>query len=647
MGLKKYEKENSVNLVIKKSIRDADNPRLKYKLVTFLCKHHGQHEKIGDTRQTKSYQIGCKFYLTVQQKPVNGVQMLVITSLDEDHNHDRSADLFKHMPKQRKEVIEEKGTYLKQAFESRSNFRILHNQVNTSNASGGIATLKDLYNAKVKYAAAEQRHESDLVNLVNEMLKVDSAVVKVFRNEDNELDSIFFQDERMRAMFSAYPDVLLFNGTYKLNDRRMSLVVVMVIDGNGESQVAGFFIVRSENENTFRFLFREFKHENPNHDEIEVIISDKSFANRNTFQAEFPNSQHQLCVFHVLQIFEREITTAKRGITPEQRKEVISILIKMVYAESRQQYNQLYRALQNLNCPRAQEYFDQNRYDITEQWVGYLVDSYRHYENRTNNRLEELNQKIKSVVTKYANLAKFFNDLIILMSSYNVERDHVAADNFLRRPLATIRDTDYDKQYALFLTYYAYSKYKSQSNRSDEIEFIRISEIDAQCIENNMIIDVTERNCSCRFFQTMHLPCAHIIKFLVSNGEDVFNETLCAYRWKKETAQFASEFEYVNPAVPSQSQLELVQVPTPPQPRRNLTPNEKFRSAEKMTKKNCETKISTAPNWLANFYNGRGLFYPTKYFTSRLNISTNSTLLKKLINHLITFQWCPMHYRAK
>lgn len=419
------------------------------------------------------------------------------------------------------------------------------------------------------------------------MLKIDSAVVKVLKNTNNELDSIFFQDERMRVMFGAYPDVLLFDGTYKLNDRRMPLVVLLIIDGNGESQVAGFFIVKSENGESFRFLFREFKTENPNYEKVEVIISDKSFANRNTFIAEFPNSEHHLCVFHVLQIFEREITTAKRNITQNQRQQALLILKNMVYAESRQAYNRQYNSLQALNSVDVMNYFDQNWHNITEQWVAYLVNRFRHYENRTNNRLEVLNQKIKSVVTKYSNLTKFFNSLISLMSSYNSERDHKAADNILRRPLTTHLDSAYDEKYASFLTYYAYLKYKRQSQLSNEIEFNQLTDVHAECIENNTVVNVTEQDCSCPFFQTMCLPCAHIIKFFLLNEREVYDETLCADRWMKTKSQFASEFDYVIPIIPTQAQAHIVTVPSQ-QIRRNLTPNEKFRAAEKETKKICE-----------------------------------------------------------
>ena len=44
-------------------------------------------------------------------------------------------------------------------------------------------------------------------------------------------------------MFQAYPEVLMVDATYKLNDLRLPLFVLLVIDGNGESEVCGLFLV--------------------------------------------------------------------------------------------------------------------------------------------------------------------------------------------------------------------------------------------------------------------------------------------------------------------------------------------------------------------------------------------------------------------
>ena len=47
-------------------------------------------------------------------------------------------------------------------------------------------------------------------------------------------------------MFSNFPELLLIDATYKLNDLRMPLYIMMVVDGNGESEIVALWIVASE-----------------------------------------------------------------------------------------------------------------------------------------------------------------------------------------------------------------------------------------------------------------------------------------------------------------------------------------------------------------------------------------------------------------
>lgn len=579
--LNDYEKSNFANYSVSKSALDQDRENLKYSFVKYCCKLFGDYVSTSTTRKTSSYKQGCASYIYVLQKEEENHHFLIITAMHEHHNHERSADLFNHMVKQRKQALENQREHIENVLVTKPNLRAVQKQVNIPGS--GVITLKDIHNFKAHLKQNATYTQNDLVQLIEVMMKIENASVKVFTNEQEQLDLVSFQDDRMKAFFNAYPELLMFDGTYKLNNLRMPVVILLVVDGNGESQVVGLAIVRSENDDSFRNFFEEFKKENPRHVDIQVIMSDKSFANRNAFRAAFPNAKHQLCVFHVLQIFIREVTTAKRNLTVAQKDEAIRILRRMVYANSQAEYDNLYRALRNIRSTELMAYFNDNWHNIIEQWVGFKVNQHANYENRTNNRLESLNQKIKSIVSKYSSLATFFDDLMTCIASFNLERDHVAADAILRRSLPTVNDTVYDAKYSKYLTKYAFDKYKLQSMRSANVRFESISDIDGECIEHNVLITVDDNTCSCNFYNTMKLPCAHIIAFLKEIGEDPFKPTLCANRWKKENAQFISEFQY---SAPSTSQSEVIT--TQSTRRRNMQPNEKFRAAQIETNKICE-----------------------------------------------------------
>ena len=76
------------------------------------------------------------------------------------------------------------------------------------------------------------------------------------------MQAIYFQTVEMKSMFMSYPEVLFIDTTYKLNDLRMPLYVLMAIDGNGESEIVCLWIVQSEDRSTLTSLFVEFKKHN-------------------------------------------------------------------------------------------------------------------------------------------------------------------------------------------------------------------------------------------------------------------------------------------------------------------------------------------------------------------------------------------------
>ena len=64
---------------------------------------------------------------------------------------------------------------------------------------------------------------------------ISDAEVTTFVDEGNTVQAIYFQTGEMKSMLMSYPEVLFIDATYKLNDLRMPLYILMSIDGNGES----------------------------------------------------------------------------------------------------------------------------------------------------------------------------------------------------------------------------------------------------------------------------------------------------------------------------------------------------------------------------------------------------------------------------
>ena len=124
--------------------------------------------------------------------------------------------------------------------------------------------------------------------------------MEIFTDDQNTFTGLFFQDGIMKAVFAAYPEVLLVDATYKLNELRMSVYLFLVIDSNGQSEIIGVFITLLETAGSIQKMVSSFKLHNSDWNLTKVVMSDKDFTERTVFLIEFPQASLLICLFHTL-----------------------------------------------------------------------------------------------------------------------------------------------------------------------------------------------------------------------------------------------------------------------------------------------------------------------------------------------------------
>ena len=55
------------------------------------------------------------------------------------------------------------------------------------------------------------------------------------------MQGIYFQDQEMKNVFTAYPELVCIDATYKPLDLRFQVNIILVEDGNGQSEIAAVF----------------------------------------------------------------------------------------------------------------------------------------------------------------------------------------------------------------------------------------------------------------------------------------------------------------------------------------------------------------------------------------------------------------------
>ncbi|KAJ8971664.1 hypothetical protein NQ314_000589 [Rhamnusium bicolor] len=100
---------------------------------------------------------------------------------------------------------------------------------------------------------------NDLKEVLNILQEDPNSYVEIMTDEVNTLQGIYFQTHQMKRCFSNYPELLLPDATYKLNNLRMPLYILMEIDGNF---VACTFILQHENSISISYMLNIFKKQN-------------------------------------------------------------------------------------------------------------------------------------------------------------------------------------------------------------------------------------------------------------------------------------------------------------------------------------------------------------------------------------------------
>ena len=117
-------------------------------------------------------------------------------------------------------------------------------------------------------------------------------------------------------------------GTYKLLHLRMPLYLLLAIDGDGSSEIVGMFILTEETQSVIESDVSIFKRFNPRWTDTKVIMSDKDFTERDAFKNCFPEASLNICLYHTLRSFRREITCEKLGITSAERCRCLELVLK-------------------------------------------------------------------------------------------------------------------------------------------------------------------------------------------------------------------------------------------------------------------------------------------------------------------------------
>lgn len=264
------------------------NMELYYYSITYACTKGGKQFKSTGKglRKTLTYKENCPMKINVRIS--DDGQTLKVLSIDDKHNHYVEKEFFEALPKQRRKYngnIKRPTKLIKRLKGYKKSVRSY-----LEDTSEKQILSKDYKNSR----RVNLSLKSDLDDVIKLLIQ-DNGFAHVATTEEGELVGMYYQSLYMKKCFSAYPEVILLDDTYKLQTN-MPLYFIMSINGNNEADVCCIFLITEEPASMIRHMLNVFKTNNTEWKNIKTFLTDKDFGEKSVLHEEFPITVHQSCV---------------------------------------------------------------------------------------------------------------------------------------------------------------------------------------------------------------------------------------------------------------------------------------------------------------------------------------------------------------
>ncbi|XP_057372194.1 uncharacterized protein LOC130693083 [Daphnia carinata] len=167
-----------------------------------------------------------------------------------------------------------------------------------------------------------------------EHLRDGGSIIHVDTDANGEGNMIYIQLQIQVELFDKYPEAIQLDGTHRTKKLEMPLYTIRIKDKFGLGQPVCFFFVREETTEGIKAGLTYFSKDN-NALKIEVIITDKDYAEIGAVKDIFVNAKSKLCHFHAFRAVD--ICLRKTNIELNHRKETYDSFHRAVYAKTQEE----------------------------------------------------------------------------------------------------------------------------------------------------------------------------------------------------------------------------------------------------------------------------------------------------------------------
>ena len=323
-------------------------------------------------------------------------------------------------------------------------------------------------------------------------------------DEDSKFKYVFVAYAACIKGFRCMRKVIAVDGTWLKSKYKGVMLIATAQDGNFHQYPIAWGVVDSENDASWSWFLTKLHDLIPDESEL-VFISDRHQSIINGLSNIYKKSQHGHCRWHLSQNIKARVRV----------KGVVKLFEQTANAYKVSEFNKLYDELKN-RYPGAVNYLEESNVPL-HKWARSHFTGCR-YNIMTTNGAESINAVMKEP-REYPIVALLEAMQAKVSEWFNNRRNIVASINTSCTPLTPMAENIIRKRFKKALEMNV-----KQLNRF---------EYEVTGKDNDAIVDLGQRQCSCRVFDLDKLPCVHALAAYEQAGIEVYD--LCSNYYKLET----------------------------------------------------------------------------------------------------------------
>jgi hypothetical protein len=514
------------------SVKLSKNKTLKWDSVTVCCAHTGEprsHVEAGKRqRNTYSKKMDCTAKIRVvgseEGLKVAWVQLAHIKkgSSDEIAHVTSKEDLYTSWPALRAECLQPGHD----AYEFGAKPSAIVKKIRKT--TDVPVTRQDASNAfrKVKKSDGCAMTAENEVLATIEKWKDHGAKFRIHTGADGRLASISLVTKEMEMTRDHSFRVLMVDSTYKCNINDYTLFNVITVDAHGKGFPIGQAFITNETAEMLDTALTDIEMmQGISLASVEIVLTDRDWAQLSVFERKLPQAQILLCSWHVLQNFWKQ----SRKVKGKQLKcELYLLAQRMMYARTEDEFKALHMALVEHAGEEGRdlvEHINSSWMPVKEQWAHFYRTNLRAYSMNTNSKIERFNLLVKTAIMGSKkrrvrpSLGTAMDAMLEELKNTFLERQTVNMFQSMKKPVLKDQTAERALEALTKITTVAGFKAILKQLSKHPVEMIRLEDENSNPIlafdtrtGKEYLICTSDGTCTCSWQKAMGLPCQHAIK---------------------------------------------------------------------------------------------------------------------------------------